>query len=94
MAFCEGDVRGSCGGAGGGRGALEGRFGAGDFNISGRGRAASGKLRRSFALPSLYLHSEGGKKAKQGWDFYVTGAKVVRRLAEKMAKSLFLSLGF
>ena len=92
MAFCVGGVRGSRGGAGGGRGAWKGRFGAGDFNISGRGRAASGKLRRSFALPSLYLHSEGGKKAKQGWDFYVAGAKVVRLLAEKMAKSLFSSL--
>ena len=85
-------MRATCGGAGGGRGACKGRFWAGDFNISGDGEAVSGKLRRSFALTSLYLHSEGGKKAKQGWDFYVAGAKVVRRLTEKMAKSLFSSL--
>lgn len=85
-------MRGSRGGAGGGRGALKGRFGAGDFNISGDGEAESEKLRCSFALTSLYLHSEGGKKAKQGWNFYVAGAKVVRRLTEKMTESLFLSL--
>lgn len=38
-----------------------------NFNISRDSGEVSGKLRRNFALPSLYLRSEGGKMAKQGW---------------------------
>ena len=52
----------------------KGRFRAFGFNISSRGGARSEKLRRSFALPSLKLRSEGGKWAKSGRSIHVAVA--------------------
>ena len=60
-----------------------------DFNISRGSGEESGKLRRSFALPSLYLRSEGGKMAKQRRAYYVAVAELVKHLGGKMASRPF-----
>ena len=65
-----------------------------NFNISRHDEPRSAKLRRSFALSSLYLRSESGKWAKLWRHYYVAGAELVRKFNEKMVFCLFCDLGF